>query len=72
MPQHENEPLEQIDEYRWRIPRGTHPGMLVDGVIYADERLMHSIRKDRAPQQVANVACLPGIVGASYAMPDIH
>jgi len=67
-----NGPMEQIDECRWRIPKGAKPGMLVDGIIYADERLIELIRADRAPEQVANVACLPGIVGASYAMPDIH
>ena len=67
-----NGPMEKIDECRWRIPKGTKPGMLVDGIIYADERLIELIRSDHAPEQVANVACLPGIVGASYAMPDIH
>jgi tRNA-splicing ligase RtcB len=46
--------------------------MRVPGIIYADERLIQSIREDRAPEQVANVAFLPGIVGASLAMPDIH
>ncbi|MEE9296075.1 MAG: RtcB family protein [Phycisphaerae bacterium] len=64
--------LERIDQYRWRIPRSHHPNMRVDGVIYADDRLMESIRTDYSLQQVANVACLPGIVGHSLAMPDIH
>ncbi len=65
-------PLERIDECRWRIPKDAEKGMRVDGIIYADDRLIELIRKDRAPEQVANVACLPGIVRASYAMPDIH
>ena len=65
-------PLEQIDDYRWRIPKSAQSGMRVDGILYADDRLMEMVRQDNAPQQVANVACLPGIVGASYAMPDIH
>lgn len=65
-------PLEQLDEYRWRIPRAYKPYMRVDGVIFADERLMKSIRADKSPEQVANVASLPGIVGQSLAMPDIH
>ncbi|MFW6107879.1 MAG: RtcB family protein [bacterium] len=65
-------PLERIDECRWRIPKDAQPGMRVDGIIYADDRLIKQIRQDNAPQQVANVACLPGIVRASYAMPDIH
>jgi tRNA-splicing ligase RtcB len=46
--------------------------MRVDGIIYANEALMRHIRGERAMEQVANVATLPGIVGASLAMPDIH
>src|SRR5215203_139883 len=46
--------------------------MRVDGIVYADERMMQDIGKDESLQQVRNVAHLPGIVGASIAMPDIH
>lgn len=46
--------------------------MRVDGVVYADERMIADIRQDQSLQQVANVAWLPGIVRASLAMPDIH
>jgi len=46
--------------------------MRVDGVVYASEALMRGLRDDPALEQVANVACLPGILGASLAMPDIH
>ena len=46
--------------------------MRVDGLIFADEKLIEAIRKDQAPEQVANVAYLPGIQDASLAMPDIH
>lgn len=62
--------LERIDSYRWRIPR--QGGMRVDGQIIASESLMSALRGDQSLQQVANVAHLPGIVGASLAMPDIH
>ena len=62
--------LEQIDQFRWRLPR--EGGMRVDGIVYADERLMADIRDDPSLTQVQNVAHLPGIVGASLAMPDIH
>src|SRR3954470_13438067 len=65
-------PLEQVTEYCWRIPKGYKPGMRVDGLIFADERLTEQLRKDQAPDQVANVAMLPGIQYASLAMPDIH
>ncbi|MDI6606277.1 MAG: RtcB family protein [Candidatus Omnitrophota bacterium] len=65
-------PLEKIDDYRWRIPKSYKPGMRVPGIIYADEKLLKDIRNDKALEQVANVAFLPGIVNASLAMPDIH
>lgn len=46
--------------------------MLVDGLVFASDALLQQARQDQALEQVANVACLPGIVGASLAMPDIH
>lgn len=64
--------LEQKGPYIWEIPKEYRPGMLVNGRIYASENLIKQIRKDQAPDQVANVAFLPGIVGYSLAMPDIH
>src|SRR5947209_419765 len=65
-------PLEQVSEFCWRIPKSYKPGMRVDGLIFADERLLAQIKNDQAPDQVANVAFLPGIQHASLAMPDIH
>lgn len=64
--------LEKLDQYKYRIPKGYKSGMLVDGIIYASEALLPDILSEDAPEQVANVACLPGIVMASLAMPDIH
>ncbi|MFW6135014.1 MAG: RtcB family protein [Elusimicrobiota bacterium] len=64
--------LERKGSYIWEIPTDFRPGMLVNGRIYASEGLMKQIIKDQAPDQVANVAFLPGIVGYSLAMPDIH
>jgi tRNA-splicing ligase RtcB len=46
--------------------------MRVAGRVYASDRLMEDLRNDPALEQVANVAHLPGIVGYSWAMPDIH
>src|SRR4051812_25933133 len=65
-------PLEQVDSCCYRIPKAYRPDMRVDGLIFANERLLESIKKDQAPDQVANVATLPGIQSASLAMPDIH
>lgn len=67
-----NGPLERIDDTRLRLPRSYNPEMRVDGIIYSDASLLDDIKADQAPEQVANVATLPGIVGASLAMPDIH
>ena len=64
--------LEQVDATSFRIPRSYKPGMLVDGLLFADERLLEQMKTDQAPEQVANVAFLPGIQVASLAMPDIH
>jgi len=64
--------LEQIDANRWRIPRDSVPSMRVDGLIFAGSALIADVISGGGPTQVANVATLPGIVGASMAMPDVH
>jgi tRNA-splicing ligase RtcB len=65
-------PLNKIDDYRWEIPKNYKPGMRVPGLVYADEKMLEGIRQEQALEQVVNVAFLPGIVGYSLAMPDIH
>lgn len=65
-------PLEKVGDQLWRIPKSYREDMRVDGLIYADDVLIEQIRKDQGPEQVANVATLPGIQKASLAMPDIH
>ena len=62
--------LTKLDDHRWLLPR--RGPMRVDGIVYADDRLIEDVRHDESLRQVANVACLPGIVGRSIAMPDIH
>jgi len=64
--------LEQVDANRWRIPKGSQPSMRVDGLIFSSAELIGDVISGGGPKQVANVASLPGIVGASMAMPDIH
>ncbi len=65
-------PLEQVGECQWRIPKSYRADMRVDGIIFADVNLIEQIKKDQGPEQVVNVATLPGIQKASMAMPDIH
>lgn len=62
--------VQKVDDYRFRIPR--EGKMRVPGLVYASEKMMQDIRKDASLDQVANVAQLPGIVGHSLAMSDIH
>src|SRR2546426_418015 len=64
--------LKKVDDYRWEIPASYKPGMRVPGLVFADERMLRQIAEEQALEQVANVATLPGIVGYSLAMPDIH
>lgn len=61
--------FEKVTEFEWRVqPQGN---MRVPAVLFADEALVRGM-DDKVYEQVTNVATLPGIVGASYAMPDAH
>ncbi len=64
--------IRRIDDYRWEIPQDYKSGMKVSGLVYADSAMLNNIREEQSLEQVANVAFLPGIVGRSLAMPDIH
>lgn len=63
--------IKRIDKNRLLVPIGYVEGMRVPGIIFIDETLEKYLEED-AIRQVANVATLPGIVKASFAMPDIH
>src|SRR5262245_1550122 len=58
------------DDYRWEIPK--QGAMRVPGLVYASHAMVAAMEEDQSPQQVANVAMLPGIVNHSIAMPDMH
>ncbi|HEY4584736.1 MAG TPA: RtcB family protein [Acidimicrobiia bacterium] len=60
----------RLSDVVWELP--ARDGMAVPGIIFASEALMELVREERALDQVANVAHLPGIQKASLAMPDIH
>jgi tRNA-splicing ligase RtcB len=64
--------LQQVDRYRWRIPRDASAGMRTDVVVFASEPIIAHVRTDQSLDQAVNVSTLPGIVGPSLAMPDIH
>jgi tRNA-splicing ligase RtcB len=62
--------LNKLADYLWEIPQ--EGNMLAPARIYATEKMLPNLLADNAPQQAANVAHMPGIVGYSLAMPDIH
>ncbi|WP_343081805.1 RtcB family protein [Ostreiculturibacter nitratireducens] len=61
--------FERIGPYVWQMPKTGR--MLVPAHILADEELMRDM-DEKVGEQIRNVACLPGIVRAAYAMPDAH
>ena len=62
--------INKIDDNRWIIPKTGK--MRVPGMIFSSPRLIEEVKEGRSIEQVANVSTLPGIVGYSLAMPDIH
>ena len=59
----------KIHDFLWEIPGPQ--ALLVPGRLYVSASMLKDLRDDHALTQVANVACLPGIVGYSLAMPDV-
>ncbi len=64
--------IRKLDGQRYLIPKDTRSDMRTDAVVYANEKLLAAILKDLSLEQAVNVATLPGIVGPSLAMPDMH
>src|SRR5262245_48781603 len=62
--------MELVEERPWRFRIERRGPMRVPGVVFASRDLLGDA--EQSLKQVVNVATLPGIVGASYAMPDIH
>ncbi|MCX7706013.1 MAG: RtcB family protein, partial [bacterium] len=62
--------IKKIGPCKWMIERKGE--MFVPGIIYISEDMLDRAFADNVLQQVANVACLPGIVFYSLAMPDVH
>jgi tRNA-splicing ligase RtcB len=66
------ESLKKINNQLWEIPQNLRSDMRVPARIYADEKMIEKIFKDRSVEQLINVATLPGILKYALAMPDIH
>jgi len=64
--------FEEIAPCRWRLSRAADRSMNADAEVFATRAILQQALDDDAVSQVVNVACLPGLVGRSLAMPDIH
>ena len=64
--------IEAAGPFRYRIPKESRKDMRTDGMMFLNETLLEKLKTDASAVQVANVATLPGIVGYSLAMPDMH
>src|SRR3990170_4180133 len=62
--------LKKIDDVTWEIKK--EGAMNVTGRIFVSEKLLEAIKEDKSIEQVKNVACMPGILRHSFAMPDMH
>ncbi len=63
--------LQKLSDTVWELPPSSKEGMRVPARIYATEKLI-SAMDDGVFEQVTNVACLPGVIGAAFCMPDGH
>ena len=66
-----NGPLNKVDAFRYEIPRSYKPAMRTNGLVFIGESMLPQLRQDQAPEQVANVATMPGILGAAYGPLDV-
>ncbi len=64
--------LQTIDHVRSRIPRDERRGMRTDVLVFGTKAILEQVRGDLSLEQAMNVATLPGIVGSSLVMPDVH
>ena len=64
--------LKKISDFLWEIPKTYKDGMNVPARVFSSEQMLDEIFSDKSLWQLTNVATLRGILGAAYAMPDIH
>ncbi|MBI2036858.1 MAG: RtcB family protein, partial [Candidatus Liptonbacteria bacterium] len=64
--------LHKITDYLWEIPKSHRADMRVPARVYASEKMLEEIFRDRSLEQLVNVTTLPGIEKYALAMPDMH
>ena len=62
--------IKKISDYEWEIPKTGN--MKVPAIIFASEKLIKDMQKDKTFEQIKNVSTLPGIVKTSICLPDAH
>lgn len=64
--------LVKIHDYLWEIPQSFRPDMRVPARIYASEKMLDELFKDRSLWQLVNLSTLPGVYKYAFVMPDVH
>jgi tRNA-splicing ligase RtcB len=64
--------LTRISEYEWEIPKTYRKDMRVPVRLFATQKLLEEVMRDRSLEQAVNSATLPGLVGHVVVMPDMH
>jgi tRNA-splicing ligase RtcB len=64
--------LVRISDYVWEIPKSFRPDMRVPARIYASEKLLEDVFRDKSLEQLVNTAAMPGVVKRVLVMPDAH
>ena len=64
--------LQKIHDWLWEIPKSFRSDMRVPARVYASEKMLSEITRDRSLEQLINTTTLPGIVKYALAMPDMH
>jgi tRNA-splicing ligase RtcB len=64
--------LKRINSYEWEIPQSYRADMRVPVRIFASEKLLKGVARDKSLEQAVNACALPGLVGSVMVMPDMH
>jgi tRNA-splicing ligase RtcB len=64
--------LQKKSEYLWEIPQSAREDMKVPAWLFASEKLLDMVFRDRSLQQLMNVTTLPGVQTRAVVMPDVH
>ena len=64
--------MKRISEYVWEIPSTYRQDMRVPVRLFATQKLLEEVMKDKSLEQAVNAATLPGLVGYVMVMPDMH